>query len=119
MKKYQKETKSSQQKKKASKTLNKETININQLIRRTSNKKLKKKKRSNSSHPFKQSTFSQNQGGRVSDYNDLLMSSFGSQVVSSSKLKNSIVRTGMRSSGFGKVLQNPSQNTFGKVLFYF
>lgn len=46
------------------------------------------------------------------------MSSFGSQVVSSSKLKNSIVRTGMRSSGFGKV-NNPSENNYGKIIFLF
>ena len=92
--------------------MDKDTININQLIRRTNLKK-KKIKRSNSNHPFNNSKYSQNKGNYVND--DHLINGFGSQVVPSSKLKNSLIRTGMRNSDYGKGLHNDIENNYGKI----
>ena len=107
MKKYQKETKSSRQKKKAPRNTQKETIDIAQLVHRTSNKK---KKRSNSSHPLK-SSFSKKRRFTDQEMNRLSKRSFGSQVVPINKLKQSLIRTGLKNSDFYG--QNQEENTFG------
>jgi hypothetical protein len=105
MKKYQKETKSSRQKKKAPRNIQKETIDIAQLVHRTSNKK-----RSNSSHPLK-SSFSKKRRFTDQEMNRLSKRSFGSQVVPINKLKQSLIRTGLKNNDFYS--QNQEENTFG------
>jgi hypothetical protein len=110
MKKYQKETKSYQLKKKQPQTLLKETISIKQLAA-IQNKKLKKKKRSNSTHVLKKSRSSARKEVTWNETVNVPMSHFGSKVVCSSKLKDSIIRTNQKTSDY--TTQNKKENTYG------
>jgi hypothetical protein len=108
MRKYQKETKSSKQKRKPSKNIHKETIDVMHLVNRTGKKK---KKRANSSHPLKKSVLSNKIKYNENNKCEGSMRSFGSQVVPVSKLKQSLIRTGLKNSGFFSQAQD--ENYYG------
>ena len=111
MKKYQKETKSSKQKRKPPQNIQKETIDVMHLVNRTGKKN---KKRANSSHQSKKSKFLNKKKYDSNNMYEGSIRSFGSQVVPVSKLKQSLIRTGLRNSGFHNQVQN--ENLYGRKL---
>ena len=111
IKKYQKETKSSKMKKKAAQAIKKESISVKQLVNRPESKKVKR--RPNSLNPLKKSKFMKSRGARWNEFNEGNLTSFGSQVVSSSKLRSSLIRTGKKK----KEIADQNENNFGKNFY--